>query len=220
MHYPARRSSTFVPVVAALLIAACANQDSLTAVAPSRQHADLLGIDLGLDDLLKRGDTQTTVLVIDPAITSTYYIPGAHRLWVRAGGICDLKSDYGSGTWDLPCLSAILPTIVVARSWVDANGHPGIEFSPALRFLPAKEGEGSSAELWLRDRSAAWNTTAIIRYCTEKECVDEGAKDSSMVTLHDLKRGYLYRRIKHFSGYQVSTGREDEPPTDPLEPDK
>ena len=49
-----------------------------------------------------------------------------------------------------------------------------------------------------------------ILYCNEKECVDEGTADSTMVTQRDKQQGFVYRRIKHFSGYQVSTGRDDE----------
>src|SRR5205085_11969285 len=118
------------------LAAAWANQAALTSVTPGAHSANLLG-DLG--DLPSPKDAAAAVLLIDRAIGASYAIPGGHRLWIRAGGVCELASEYGPKTWNLPCVSAVVPTLVIVRSWIDSEAHPHLEFTPELRFLPDDE---------------------------------------------------------------------------------
>ncbi len=204
MKAPFRSTITLSCISAALTIAACASDDRSSA-APTGPATDLLSSQLSIAPT----DTVTTVFVIDPSATATYQIAGGHRLWVQQGGLCDLTSAYGPGLWDDACELAKEPVVVTARSWLDADAHPHVDFSPALRFAPLDD-RRASAELYLKDKSTIDASTAVILYCNEKECVDEGLADSSMLTQRDKQQGFVYRRIKHFSGYQVSTGRDDE----------
>ena len=44
------------------------------------------------------------------------------------------------------------------------------------------------------------------------ETVDEATSDSSMRTYVDTFSGLSLRRIKHFSGFTIETGRDEQPP--------
>jgi hypothetical protein len=193
-------------VATAILIDGCGAHDALT-IPSQRAHADLLDLS-GMTSSIK-ADTQSTLLVFDPAQGGQYSLGNGNKLYIQPGGICDLGSEYGPAAWDLPCKLADLPVVIVARTWYDASQHPHVEFSPALRFVPRDD--GSSAELWLNDKAAADDDASVIRYCDELKCYDESAGDRSLATLHDKSQGFVFRRIKHFSGYQVSTGRDGEP---------
>jgi hypothetical protein len=151
-------------------------------------------------------DTAFTVFVINPKKTSTYRIDRMHELVVRAHGVCDLDSPYGPTYWDAPCAPARHPIAVTARTWKDDQGHPRIDFSPELRFVPGDD-EHPAAVLRFHDRAAANDTTSTILYCGPWGCIDESLTDPTLVTRRDGPRGSLSRRIKHFSGYEVSVGR-------------
>lgn len=200
MKAPFRSTVTLSCLVAALSAAAC-GRDVTAIVAPSASTTDLLGLYLP--------DTTVSVIVIDPLTTASYPIAGGHRLWVQKGGVCDLESPYGPALWDELCELATLPIVVIARSWTDAESHPHVQFTPDLRFAPTVD-KRASAELYLKDKSAIDDPSTAILYCNEKGCIDEGRVDPTMATMRDRQQGFVYRRIKHFSGYQVSTGRDDE----------
>lgn len=151
-------------------------------------------------------DTAFTVFVINPAVTATYRIDRIHELAVRARGVCDLTSSYGPSYWDDPCTPARRPVIVTARTWKDDAGHPRIDFSPELRFVPGDD-DRPAAVLHIRDRAAANDSTSTILYCGPWGCIDEALSDPTLATRRDGPRGSLSRRIKHFSGYEVSVGR-------------
>jgi hypothetical protein len=153
-------------------------------------------------------DTVVTVFVVYPSSTSAYPIASDHRLWIRAGGICVLSSTYGPGHWDDPCVVATDPIFITAKSWTDAKGHPHIDFLPRLRFVPLT-GKRASAEVYLKDRSAASNPNSTILYCDNGSCVDESLNDPTLVTQRDKQQGFVFRRIKHFSGYEVVVGRDE-----------
>ena len=209
MKLPIRPPGWLYCTAAALVLAACASRDARSPALPTSPSSDLFLV----DDLAKLADTALTVLVINPDITTTYQIAGGHRLWVQQGGLCALDAPYGPGVWDDLCALSKVPVVVIAKSWMDAKGHPHVDFSRDLRFAPLGD-KRASAELYLKDKSADTTATLSILYCNEKGCIDESRGDSSMVTQRDRQQGYLFRRIKHFSGYQVSTGRDDDPPPD------
>jgi hypothetical protein len=153
-------------------------------------------------------DTVVTVFTVFPSATSAYPIASVHRLWIRAGGICDLNSVYGPGHWDDRCVPATDPIVITAKSWVGRDGHPHIDFLPRLRFVPLG-GKRASAEVYLRDKKAASNPKSAILYCDNGSCFDESIGDPTLTTQHDKQQGFVYRRIKHFSGYEVVVGRDE-----------
>jgi hypothetical protein len=127
---------------------------------------------------------------------------GDHVLVIPAGGICDpATSSYGPGTWDLPCDAVTHSVIITATTYADADGHPYLEFSPALRFVPTKE-----TNLYLKDGKRTNATIVTINYCSPLGCIDESKTDESLVTHRIGNSRILVRRIKHFSGYNVAAG--------------
>ena len=61
--------------------------------------------------------------------------------------------------------------------------------------------------LYLRDKRAAYDPSSQILYCSgllNLSCVDESVADPSVAVYRDAPNGFVYRRIKHFSGYNVT----------------
>ena len=123
----------------------------------------------------------------------------SHKIVIPAGAVCDpATSGYGPAYWNSPCALAKSVTIT-AKSWRLPDGRPHVEFSPDLRFAP-----GKTVTIYLMDRAMAADPTSVILYCDAFTCVDESIDDASLVTKRDPNGGYVYRRIKHFSGYNIA----------------
>jgi len=200
-------------LVLAGVVAGCAapNEAPVAPAGSSALHLDQVPkTDSVVGGSWMDGDTTVTVLLVDPSENATYPIASVHRLSVRAGGVCVLDAPYGAQYWDTPCDARTEPFLITARTWADSAGHPAIEFQPALRFSPTSSNGRPSAELFIKDKSASENAAASIVYCSGKNrCVDEALDDASLATKRDAGQGYLYRRIKHFSGYTITMGRSD-----------
>ena len=144
----------------------------------------------------------TITAVIDPR-TAISFGGGDHMVTIPAYAICNpLTSGYGPGTWDAPCAAATLPMTFTVKSWRDANGNSRVQFSPDVRFAPSKV-----VGLYLKS-AAATPANASINWCRTgtTTCVNEAGTDASLATQRDGYTGYVYRRVKHFSGYMVSVG--------------
>jgi hypothetical protein len=147
-------------------------------------------------------------------VTTFEYLPNTptiarigedHSIAFAPWAICDpATAGYGPDVWNTPCAAATTRITITARSWRDAQGHPRIEFSPALRFSPAR-----LVTLYIRDRDAARDPGYTIVYCGEDgQCIDESATDPTLVTHRNLASGVLWRRIRHFSSYNVAARAE------------
>jgi len=132
---------------------------------------------------------------------------GEHKLVLPPGTICDpLRSGYGPSEWDAPCARITRPVTITARASVNQAGRARVDFSPALRFRPNTMGEVVS--LFLLDREAASSDGFTILYCADSgACVDDAATDPSVGTLVEPSTGFIFRRLKHFSGYTIGVGR-------------
>lgn len=130
---------------------------------------------------------------------------GDHKITLAAWGICDpAVSSYGPGTWDDACTVLTRPIDITATTYTDAFGHPFVQFQPPLRFVP-----GRVSTLYLTDKKASLDLLSKIVYCPDSgACVDEALSDPSLLTFRNTQ-GYLYRRIKHFSGYNVAALEDD-----------
>lgn len=152
-------------------------------------------------------DTTVATFTVGPS-GGRYNLGATHRIEFPANAICDLAtSSYGSGTWDQPCTPTTASIRITAKSWTDAGGHPHIDFQPAMRFSPTLS---DGVVLYLKDKKSAYDPSAKIMFCSgplNLSCVDESASDASLAVRFDSPNGFLYRRIKHFSGYNVTAGR-------------
>lgn len=154
----------------------------------------------------------TVHFTIDPT-KEAYIAIGPHYLYIPAGTLCDLRtSGYGTWFWDAPCDISRTPVTVTAKSYL-LNKHPVVEFDTHLRFKPSKDAR-FDVMLYLRDDNA--NSKSVITWCAENSssCVDEAkvAPGNKLNTRFDPKGLYVYRKIQHFSGYNVTGGRECDDP--------
>lgn len=147
-------------------------------------------------------DAKTYQFTVDPTKASAF-IMGIHMVTFPANTICDPKSSsYGPGTWLSKCSLTKSKFTITATAWVDAAGRPHIDFANALRFMADKN--GTLPAIYLRDPAASNSAMGRIDYCSSAgACVNEAATDSELVTRRESTTGYLYRFIRHFSGYNV-----------------
>ena len=144
------------------------------------------------------------------------------RFWIGANiidfpenSICDSKSSYGPGTWDQPCTpttksTKISATVHVTKSriWIDFDKH--------IRFVPSsKPSHWVTLTMWDPGTMGAKSLSPFnIKWTTTigDAGIDESATDSTLASYVGF--GFVQRRIKHFTGYQVGTGKECNPATD------
>jgi hypothetical protein len=93
------------------------------------------------------------------------------------------------------------------RAWLDAQGHPRVDFTPNIRFVPSAL-PTNWVILTFADYAASLDPWYNILYCTTatSACYDESTTDPSLVTTRNPVTGRVTRRIKHFSGYLVGAG--------------
>jgi len=152
------------------------------------------------------GDTTVSTFTVMPSRDAVYTL-GRHWIFFQAGSICDpLSANYHAAQWNSSCRAATTPVVVTARVYRTADGAPVVHFDQHLRFAPTKyvilhmsfdavAGSGTPKIDWLKDKYSA--------------PVDESAQDQAMITRQG-DQFMVYRRVKHFSGFIVPTGRLSE----------
>ena len=192
--------------VTAIVLASAACTDAPLAPPQASQTPPVAASAAVVKPRFMGGDTVVTRFTIHPRVRRTYLLGGGHLVTIPQGAVCDpALSSYGPGTWDDPCTAITRPITVTARTWHDERGHPRVDFTPRLRFAPTDD-PVRMTWLLLYDRAAASDPSSTILFCENDvdECVDEALSDPSLVTLRDPLSGYVYRRIKHFSGYNMA----------------
>jgi len=197
---------------AILGLAACGDNPTSPAAAVAPTAPKGLNFALLGQVSSKQGDTTTTLFTVDPTSSTTFQVGSAHAIYFPANSICDPSvSSYGSTEWDKPCATLATPLVITAKSWVDANGLPQVDFSPSLRFNPALE-DGVQLALAVDTAHIADKVTDLhIMWCASpnSSCINEALSDPTLSTWVSPFDNAVYRRIKHFSGYNVSSGRLD-----------
>lgn len=155
----------------------------------------------------------TTMAAVYPSNATTYeftvnpgqnqsFVLGTHVVSFPAFTICDPStSGYGPDTWLNWCSKLQTPIVITATTWTDANGRAQIDFANAIRFYPNRSGQLPA--VYLRDPWAAESAFGRIDYCSPAGCVNEAASDATLGTQRDSITGYLFRLVRHFSGYNV-----------------
>ena len=206
MRIPTLRTLVGLNVAAvALLAAACS--DAPTS-APSRLAPDAAPSRASYTV----ADTTVSTFDYNPLLAYELSLGGGHRLSLPAGAVCDpATSGYGPSLWDAPCVPRLLPLQFEVRTWRDATGRARMVVTPDVRFVP-----GSNVVLRLKDDAAAASGTSVIVWCPTGAltCVDESLQDASMATKSNPNSGFVYRRLKHFSGYNVVVDRSGDEPVD------
>ncbi len=184
-------------VAATVLLSACAGEstapvradDATTALAPSEVSRSMVGADDG-----------SYTFTVDPSRQATLWIGGS-ALVIPAKSICRLAdSGYGAAFWGANCAAESAPLTITATVKYAKSDHPRIDFEPALRFSPKKV-----VSLYMYVDAPASKDDWNILYCStavRSSCVDESIADPTLGA-YVLDR-WVYRRIRHFSGYVVT----------------
>jgi hypothetical protein len=192
-----RYLATAALAVGAIALAACSDSTtepnhgaSATTLRPDGAHYTI-------------ASTSVTTATLYPWYDNVYVSVEGHRIVIPAYSICAVgTSGYGPGYWDQPCSPQTAPVVFTITTTTDANGSSRVTVQPDVRFAP-----GKTVMAYLKDSVGARTPGSYIAYCTLLGgCVDEGKTDASMKTYQDPTNGIIYRRLKHFSGYNVVFG--------------
>lgn len=159
-------------------------------------------------------DRRSADIIVEPS--GGVFTLGAHAVYFPASSICDPElSRYGVTEWDKPCTPITAP-IAIHAELREQDGRSWVEFSPDIRFVPSDNPE-QWVYLFMR------TTASDGRKLTRKDAppiywspaigvvgIDESLEDPTMKTKWDKRLGGVYRRIKHFSIYNVFCGRTEE----------
>jgi hypothetical protein len=188
------RWSTLVAVVA--VAAACADG----SVAPTSESAEVLpGGAPRLKIIIERMAEDSSSADFTVTSSGGFFRMGKHGIVFPKNAICDpATSRYDRGSWDAPCRSL---RVQDGREWVD--------FSPELRFKPSRD-PSNWVWIYMRTPAAARGDESLNILWSPAIGVpgsDESLDDPSLRTYVTREGAYAYRRIKHFSGYNVTAGR-------------
>src|SRR5262245_26688681 len=197
-------------VVADLTIAGCSESTAPTTMPR--------GITVGKDgrpDLRPNGSFgghRTTSFTVTAAGGS--FDVGMFTVNFPANSVCDPNtSSYGPGTWDSDCdtLGDDQSVTVTATYGFTGRDGPVIDFSPALRFNPNTSVTISTdayapvltffRNYWLSNPDALRFFGMYYTSDFGATGVTDAGRDASLITHVNLTTGIVWRRVKHFSGY-------------------
>ena len=158
-----------------------------------------------------KGDSASVDVYVGP--TGGLYFAGNHAVVFPAQSICDpATSSYGPSTWDEPCSPLQTTLKVHAEVRSTSDGRTWVDFTPSLRFVPSTS---VSKWVWIvMWTPGAVGSTDLSNYnilwakSIGGTTVDETPTDSSLRTYVDTFSGISIRRIKHFSGFTIETGKD------------
>ena len=150
-----------------------------------------------------------------------WFIAGYHGVYFPPNSICEpATSGYGVDKWDAPCTPARGRVTIHARAGLRSNGRGWIVFEEDLRFVPS-----SNPDRWVRlymysqELRSSRPVDAVLKERAYQiswvpfkgaEPVDESLDDPTLATQVLWGTGLVTRRVKHFSGYQVTNGIYEE----------
>lgn len=192
-------------VLTALVAVGCSDQPA-APVAASSEDSPFLKVYPTYS-----ADGRSADIIVEPS--GGYFALGKHVIWFGANSICDpTVSTYGVTEWDKAC-TPITEPIHIHAELREQDGRTWIDFSPELRFVPSLD-EQQWVYLFMRTHAAEG------KFLTGKNAppilwspaigipgIDESLLDETLKTKWDRRLGGVYRRIKHFSGYNVYSGR-------------
>jgi hypothetical protein len=225
-----RRFSKALPVTGAAVLAVLSISCDQSTTVPSATRlktisADKPSLDYNSGSLF--GGLRTTSFTVTSA-GGTYTIGGLYALNFPANSICDpATSSYGPGTWNDPCTTlADGQSVTITATYGFTTSGFSIDFSPALRFNPNTKvliatnvyanAITSNADYYAANPSALHYLGIYYSPQLNGTAQTDAGLDGSLVTHVNLKTGIVWRRIKHFSGYNIYTGLPCDPsPDDP-----
>jgi hypothetical protein len=156
----------------------------------------------------------------------SFAISGLYTVTFPANSVCNPdNTKYGSTEWDKACSTLRDGQSIKVHAVLSlASGGLAIDFTPALRFSPSSQvtiSTGVFAPVLKANKDyflahpSALNFLAI-SYSPGlgASSVNDYKTDSSLITHVNLTTGQIWRRVKHFSGYNISTGQACDPSPD------
>lgn len=184
----------------ATTLTACQDASTAPSISSPRPEAPRLLT-------VKVADTTITTFTYNPSSAKYQTFSSEASVYMPSGAVCNLlTSGYGPAVWDAPCAPATLPIPFTVKTWRTADGRPQMTIAPDVRFVP-----GKTVTLFMYKTASADSVGGVIAWCPTGggECVDEGVADVTLLSHDDSE--LVYRRIKHFSGYNVTFGRRPPP---------
>jgi hypothetical protein len=171
-----------------------ASQMRVSSFAPSAASKALFGVSDGV-----------YTITVDPTQDQSFNL-GANHIDFPANSICEVAtSSYGEEHWNEECTTETQPVTITVTIQEAQTKNPRLDFQPAMRFSPDKQ-----VQLFMYSPRASLKDGWTMKYCNAlDECVDEALTDSDLASYVDHDASVVFRRIKHFSGYLVSTGGEE-----------
>ena len=219
------RASVFrlATCAAVVSLAACGDSATSPGAAGPRPFSSAPSLNFSATSSVL-GTTTTDIVVGSQG--GSFSVGGLYTLNFPANSICDpARSSYGPTEWDNACVTLGSDQTITLHAvlTLSTNGL-AVDFSPALRFNPATEVTISTdifapviranREFFSKNPSAL-NPLAIL-YSPDLGATEfsDYAKDASLVTKVNLGNGRIWRRVKHFSGYSMTSGEACEPAPD------
>lgn len=151
------------------------------------------------------GDVASTI-TINPTVTAFYPV-GPHWVYIPAGALCAPGTSYGASEWDKDCVSATQP-LTMGVTWGERDGRGVIEFATDVRFKPTTR-PLQAVYLFMQEQQLAMGNYGVLWRDAEGVWVDESKQDRSLRAFR-VNGTWVGRRVKHFSGYNVSLGLFEE----------
>jgi hypothetical protein len=155
-------------------------------------------------------DMKSADIMVEPSGGS--FVLGRHAIHFPANSICDpAKSTYGVTEWDAPCVPITEP-IKIHVKLVESADRSWLDFKPALRFVPSSQPDRwvylfmSTDKKWKRRVGRDGMPSILWSPAIGVPGVDESLTDPTQQTQWSAQFQGVYRRIKHFSGYNVHQG--------------
>lgn len=211
MRFPVALRALSLVAVASL--AACGEMPS----APATPSLDLAGPSLGKGAKVSAPVAQTVTIHVNTAVSALYGIGGQSWVYIPAGALCNDEAGYSPELWDAPCTPAT-GTVSIGVTLAAVNGRPAAEFHKDVRFTRA---ESQNWRDWVilglkvqgnMNRQLGYGI--LYRPTGSARWIDESVTDPTLRAFR-ATGSVVARRLKHFSGYNVSLGIYEET-VDPL----
>ena len=194
------------------VLTGCSDSMLAPSATPGAAPTSMMFAPAGRPSLSLSGGAEqngTIEFTVDPS--GGVFFVGDHALYFPARSICDpASSSYGANSWDIACTPLDRPITVTARVST-RNGVKAVDFTPELRFVASSQ---PSQWVWLfmytpeaRDAFDLSEFSILYAQTPGATLVDDAVEDPTVRTYVDTWSGASFRRIKHFSGYAVASGR-------------
>jgi hypothetical protein len=202
-----RRIATAIAATALIATASCGDNPSPGATAPTASNSSAMR---AFGELSAAGHAPFTYS-FNISSRGGSYLLGEYLLTVPANAVCDPStSNYGPQSWDSPC-TPFRGSVPVRATVSSFGGRDYIDFTPHIRFVPSDD-RSSWVTISAYRLGAIGGQGDLRRFSIlfadmpGGPLVDESAGDPTLATHVNIVTGFVWRRVKHFTGYNIYLG--------------